>query len=357
MKALRRIILVFTITAGTYILVPLFLLIIGIYNIDDFFHRPPSARVVALHVDHNIPDEAGAPSMRVTSRIKTYNMGVNDLSIQIDFLYKDGAPILSRIDRNDIEVSQLAQSLGNDSLITVVLFVPYNVYPDECHDKRIKGKVYLSYTGQKGITVRQKQRKKISIKSLNKVINDGVINENNTSSKKRKGIPSDAWGVADNDDYTIYLKKEKNHQVNDDKQVSLWIYKKHENSGSKILTTNPEADGSWFSTEHAIRIPLDSIATISKVSIISHWNEPLMLLVEGSNDDRNINSYIIKKDASKAICLPTNRGMIGISEEESLLVMQSYKYYNQGGRYNVIETFDREGNRVSTMNSNRYNEY
>lgn len=186
MKALRRIILVFTITAGTYILVPLFLLLIGIYNIDDFFHRPPSARVVALHVDHNIPDEAGAPSMRVTSRIKTYNMGVNDLSIQIDFLYKDGAPILSRIDRNDIEVSQLAQSLGNDSLITVVLFVPYNVYPDECHDKRIKGKVYLSYTGQKGITVRQKQRKKISIKSLNKVINDGVINENNTSSKNVK---------------------------------------------------------------------------------------------------------------------------------------------------------------------------
>ena len=38
-----------------------------------------------------------------------------------------------------------------------------------------------------------------------------------------------------------------------------------------------------------------------------------------------------------------------MSKEEGLLIMQSYDYYQDGGRYNVIEAFDEEGHRISSM--------
>ena len=38
-----------------------------------------------------------------------------------------------------------------------------------------------------------------------------------------------------------------------------------------------------------------------------------------------------------------------MSEEDYLLIMQSYEYYEDGERYNVIEAFDEEGHRISSM--------
>jgi hypothetical protein len=102
--------------------------------------------------------------------------------------------------------------------------------------------------------------------------------------------------------------------------------------------------------EHSVSIPLDSIPTISKVTILSWESEPLKILAEGCSDYRNVQSFIIDINSDKAICLPTNRGLIGVSEEDALLIMQSYAYYEDGGRFNVIEAFDAVyGNRISTM--------
>ena len=103
--------------------------------------------------------------------------------------------------------------------------------------------------------------------------------------------------------------------------------------------------------ERSVSIPLDSIPTITKVTILSWVNEPLKLIAEGSSDYRNVESFIINEDSDNAICLPTNRGFIGISEEDGLLIMQSYAYYEDGGRYNVIEAYDDRGNRISSMNA------
>ena len=104
--------------------------------------------------------------------------------------------------------------------------------------------------------------------------------------------------------------------------------------------------------DHAVSIPVDSIPTIQKVTILSWEGEPLKLLVEGCSDYRNVESFIIEEGKDSAICLPTNRGLIGISEEDGLLIMQSYAYYEEGGRYNIIEAFDTDGNRISSMTTN-----
>lgn len=183
-------------------------------------------------------------------------------------------------------------------------------------------------------------------------------NSSSESSNKEdiyKGIPSAANAVAENDSVIVFLN---NEAIEDSieglpsiKQVSLWAYDKNRKEGKKILLSHPQTNMGILNMEHSVSIPLDSIPTITKVTILSWPNEPMKLLAEGCSDYRNVESFIINEDSDNAICLPTNRGLIGISEEDGLLIMQSYDYYEEGGRYNIIEAFDVKGIRVSSMNA------
>lgn len=182
-------------------------------------------------------------------------------------------------------------------------------------------------------------------------------NSSSESSNKEdiyKGIPSSAYAVAENDSFIVFLNDEAIEDSIEGlpsiKQVSLWVYDKNRKEGKKILFSHPNTNMAFLNMEHSVCIPLDSIPTITKVTILSWPNEPMKLLAEGCSDYRNVESFIINEDSDNAICLPTNRGLIGISEEDGLLIMQSYDYYEDGGRYNIIEAFDVKGIRVSSMN-------
>lgn len=167
------------------------------------------------------------------------------------------------------------------------------------------------------------------------------------------GIPSDAYSVAENEDWNIFLNDETIEDsiegLGSIKQVSLWTYNKTNKNANMILLSHPHANSSWFTMEHAVKIPLDSIPTITKVTILSWVNEPLKLIAEGSSDYRNVQSFIINENSAKAICLPTNRGLIGVSEEDGFLIMESYNYYKDGGRFNTISVFNNEGMKISSM--------
>ena len=174
-----------------------------------------------------------------------------------------------------------------------------------------------------------------------------------------KGIPSSAYAVAENDSFIVFLNDEAIEDSIEGlpsiKQVSLWVYDKNRKEGKKILLSHPNTNMAFLNMEHSVCVPLDSIPTVTKVIILSWPNERLKLLVEGCSDYRNVKSFIISEDSANAICLPTNRGLIGISEEDGLLIMQSYNYYEGGGRYNVIEAFDEEGHRISSMEAKTRN--
>ena len=174
-----------------------------------------------------------------------------------------------------------------------------------------------------------------------------------------KDIPSTAYSVAENNSVIVFLNDEAIEDSIEGlpsiKQVSLWVYDKNRKEGKKILFSHPNTNMAFLNMEHSVSIPLDSIPTITKVTILSWPNEPMKLLAEGCSDYRNVESFIIKEDSDNAICLPTNRGLIGISEEDGLLIMQSYDYYEDGGRYNIIEAFDVKGIRVSSMNAKTRN--
>ena len=177
--------------------------------------------------------------------------------------------------------------------------------------------------------------------------------ESGNKEEKYKGIPSSAYTVAENDSVIVFLNDEAIEDniegLSPIKQVSLWTYSKNEKEGGMILLSHPHTNMTFLSMERSVSIPLDSIPTITKVIILSWPNEPLKLLAEGCSDYRNVESFIINDGSDSAICLPTNRGLIGMSEEDYLLIMQSYEYYEDGGRYNVIEAFDEEGHRISSM--------
>ena len=187
-------------------------------------------------------------------------------------------------------------------------------------------------------------------------------NSSSESSNKEdiyKGIPSSAYAVAENDSFIVFLNDEAIRDSIDGlppiKQVSLWSYHKNKKEGRKILLSHLHTNMAFLNMEHSVSIPLDSIPTITKVTILSWPNEPLKLLVEGCSDYRNVESFIINEDSDSAICLPTSRGIVGVSEEDGLLIMQSYDYYEDGGRYNIIEAFDVKGIRVSSMNAKTRN--
>ena len=166
-------------------------------------------------------------------------------------------------------------------------------------------------------------------------------------------IPSNAYFVAENEEWKIFLNDEATGDsiegVGAVKQVSLWTYNKSKKSVKMLMMSHPHANGSWVTMEHAVKIPLDSIPTISKVTVLSWKGESLKLLVEGCSDYRNVQSFIIDAESDQAICLPTNRGLIGVSEEDGLLIMQSYAYYEDGGRYNKIQAFNLIGKRIASM--------
>ena len=174
-----------------------------------------------------------------------------------------------------------------------------------------------------------------------------------------KGIPSTAYTIAENDSVIVFLNDEAIEDSIDGlpplKQASLWSYHKNKKEGRKILLSHLHTNMAFLNMEHSVSIPLDSIPTITKVTILSWPNEPLKLLVEGCSDYRNVESFIINEDSDSAICLPTSRGIVGVSEEDGLLIMQSYDYYEDGGRYNIIDAFDVKGIRVSSMNAKTRN--
>ena len=157
------------------------------------------------------------------------------------------------------------------------------------------------------------------------------------------GIPKTASLAAESGNYSFFLNRE-----NESGAVTLWLYDSVADTSALIVRTHPNARREWFPTDESVTAAVDSIHTISSVTVLS-TEVPVRLLVEGCSDYRNVESFIVTVWSDTAIALPTNMGLMGISSEEYLLIMESYDYYEEGGRYSVIEAFDLGGNRLGGM--------
>lgn len=121
--------------------------------------------------------------------------------------------------------------------------------------------------------------------------------------------------------------------------------------GSRSIHVADGGKSVWLANVDTCRCLLDStvIDWIPVEGLEVLEEEPLCLLLEGKPDLRNVYSRIWHEGRDSLILLRSNAGLIGISDEEGLLIMQSYEYYEQGGRYNRIEAYDLEGRLVGSM--------
>ena len=82
-----------------------------------------------------------------------------------------------------------------------------------------------------------------------------------------------------------------------------------------------------------------------------------LVVVNGNMDELGPTfSFIVNTEAKKSILLPSNRGCIGFTSEEGLLICLSFKHYTNGelGRYSVVSVYDEKGNLVKEMSFEDY---
>ncbi|MBR6930995.1 MAG: hypothetical protein IKH61_12335 [Bacteroidales bacterium] len=176
----------------------------------------------------------------------------------------------------------------------------------------------------------------------------------NVGNNGYEGIPITAELVAEDSHYAVFT----NIEAYDDhiignlppiKQVSLWAYDKQRQNAEMMLLTHFNTDGSRYNTDESFTMPADTIPTIQRVTIMSYPDESLKLLVEGCRDYRNVESFIVELGKKEAIYLPSNQGFVGFTEEENLLIMQSYAYYPCGGRYNKLLVYSNIGELICSV--------
>lgn len=84
---------------------------------------------------------------------------------------------------------------------------------------------------------------------------------------------------------------------------------------------------------------------------------PDVVVVNGTTDKMNtIYTFIVDKDAGKAILLPSNCGCVGFTSEEGLPICLSFRHHANGesGRYSVVSVYDEKGNLVKEMSFEDY---
>lgn len=138
----------------------------------------------------------------------------------------------------------------------------------------------------------------------------------------------------------------------------LYSYDKKTGETKDLLMTYPRSR--MFASldyENVCSVHKDSLLRIDKVTILWSYNDTMCLAIEECADMSNPNThtFIFNERSDSLIHLPTNAGLMGLTTEEGYLVMQSYEYrYDVGGRYNVIDVYDVNGQRLARQSLSNY---
>ena len=141
--------------------------------------------------------------------------------------------------------------------------------------------------------------------------------------------------------------------VEKDGSTLLCSYNKKTGETKDLLVASPRSR--MFASldyENVCSVHKDSLLRIDKVTILWSYNDTMYLAIEECADMSNPNThtFIFNERSDSLIHLPTNAGLMGLTTEEGYLVMQSYEYrYDVGGRYNVIDFYDVNGQKVSSI--------
>ena len=139
--------------------------------------------------------------------------------------------------------------------------------------------------------------------------------------------------------------------------VTIWKYYKKQNDIQEIVTVHPMADLLWYNSDkkHGVTLGLDSVFVASEAMLVPL--NPDLIVVNGKIDKMEATyTFLVDKDAGKAILLPSNRGCVGFTSEEGLPICLSFRHHANGepGRYSVVSVYDEKGNLVKEMSFEDY---
>lgn len=139
--------------------------------------------------------------------------------------------------------------------------------------------------------------------------------------------------------------------------VTIWKYYKKQNDIQEIVTAHPMADLLWYKPDkkHGVTLGLDSVFVASEAMLVPL--NPDLIVVNGKIDKMEATyTFLVDKDAGKAILLPSNRGCVGFTSEEGLPICLSFRHHANGepGRYSVVSVYDEKGNLVKEMSFEDY---
>lgn len=139
--------------------------------------------------------------------------------------------------------------------------------------------------------------------------------------------------------------------------VTIWKYYKKQNDIQEIVTAHPMADLLWYNPDkkHGVTLGLDSVFVASGAMLVPL--NPDLIVINGKIDKMEATyTFLVDKDAGKAILLPSNRGCVGFTSEEGLPICLSFRHHANGepGRYSVVSVYDEKGNLVKEMSFEDY---
>lgn len=159
-------------------------------------------------------------------------------------------------------------------------------------------------------------------------------------------MPSTAKRLNNHFQYAVYTNEERVMEDFDNAIVySIWLADERTGTVRKICETNPKAEAQWekMSDEQAdgVAVALDQIASAEKAWIAP--GDVSKVVVQGCPDGRNEWTYIIDTDAKTAIQLPSTEGVASLDWEKKEIIVASYGYHSEGGRYTFLSAYDNNG--------------
>ena len=159
-------------------------------------------------------------------------------------------------------------------------------------------------------------------------------------------MPSTAKRLDNHFQYAVYTNEERVMEDYDNAIIySIWLADERTGTVSKICETNPKAVAQWekMNDEQAdgVAVSLDQIASAEKAWIAP--GDVSKVIVQGCPDARNEWTYIIDTDAKTAIQLPSTEGVESLDWEKKEIIVASYGYHPEGGRYSFLSAYDNNG--------------
>ena len=158
-------------------------------------------------------------------------------------------------------------------------------------------------------------------------------------------LPKTAQLQAQKGNYELYVNVEQEANEDDITGVySVWLADRGKNVVRRILITNPMAAPVWEEMNEkkgGVEVPMDQIAAAERAMFAS--KDGKRIVVEGCPDARNIWTYIINLDTQSAMQLPGTEGVQDINIDKGEIILASYGYYEEGGRYTYQKAYSLDG--------------